>query len=57
LFVKTGSGRQRFNVLAAMNAITHEAYIKAQSVCELLHKLAGLGLKIPITLVLDNARY
>ncbi|NJK45799.1 MAG: hypothetical protein HC933_17405 [Pleurocapsa sp. SU_196_0] len=47
-----------------MNAITHklvmvtnEAYIKAQRVCELLHKLAGLGLKIPITLVLDNARY
>jgi transposase len=29
----------------------------AQSVCELLHKLAALGLCIPITLVLDNARY
>ncbi len=64
LFVKTGSGRQRFNVLAAMNAITHElvlvtndAYINAQSVCELLRKLAALGLSIPITLVLDNARY
>jgi len=41
LFVKTGSGRQRFNVLAAMNALTHElvlvtndAYINAQSVCD-----------------------
>jgi len=64
LFVKTGSGRQRFNVLGALNAVTHElitvtneTYINAQSVCELLHKLAALGLSIPITLVLDNARY
>jgi len=47
-----------------MNALTHElvmvtndAYINAQSVCELLGKLAALGLSIPITLVLDNARY
>lgn len=64
LFVKSGSGRQRFNVLGALNAVTHqlitgtnETYINAQSVCELLHKLAALGLNIPITLVLDNARY
>jgi transposase len=64
LFVKSGSGRQRFNVLGALNAVTHElitvtndTYINAQSVCELLHKLAALGLCIPITLVLDNARY
>jgi transposase len=64
LFVKTGAGRQRFNVLGALNAVTHElimvtndTYINAQSVCALLHKIAGLGLKIPITLVLDNARY
>jgi hypothetical protein len=53
LFVKTGAGRQRFNVLAALNAVTHElitvtneTYINAQSVCELLHKLAALGLSI-----------
>jgi transposase len=64
LFVKSGSGRQRFNVLGALNAVTHElvtvtneAYINAQSVCELLQKIAGLGLLLPITLVLDNARY
>jgi transposase len=64
LFIKSGSGRQRFNVLGALNAITHElvmvtneTYINSQSVCELLHKLAALGLSIPITLVLDNARY
>jgi transposase len=64
LFVKAPSGRKRFNVLAALNAITHEVimvtndtYINALSVCELLQKLADLGLTIPITLVLDNARY
>ena len=55
---------QRFNVLGALNAVTHElitvtndTYINAQSVCELLNKIAALDLKIPITLVLDNARY
>jgi transposase len=64
LFVKTGSGRQRFNVLGALNAVTHELimvtnddYINSNSVCELLRKLAGLGVELPITLVLDNARY
>lgn len=64
LFVKSGSGRQRLNVLGALNAITHElilvtneTYINAESFCELLHKIAALGLRIPITLVLDNARY
>jgi transposase len=64
LFIKSSCGRQRFNVLGALNAITHElvmvtneTYINSQSVCELLHKLAALGLSIPITLVLDNARY
>ena len=64
LFVRAPSGRKRFNVLAALNAITHEvitvtndSYINALSVCELLKKLADLNLDIPITLVLDNARY
>jgi transposase len=64
LFVKTGSGRQRFNVLGALNAVTHELimvtnedYINSKSVCDLLRKIAELGLGLPITLVLDNARY
>jgi hypothetical protein len=63
LFVKAPCGRKRFNVLAALNAITHEvitvtnhSYINALSVCELLKQLAALNLTIPITLVLDNAR-
>jgi len=44
IFIKSPSGRKRFNVLAALNAITHELvmvtndeYINALSVCELLN--------------------
>jgi transposase len=62
--VRAPSGRQRFNVLGALHAITHqlitvtnESSINALSVCELLEKIAALGLSTPITLVLDNARY
>lgn len=61
LFIKVPAGRQRFNVLGALNAITHElitvtndTYINAESVCQLLVKLAELNLGVPITLVLDN---
>jgi DDE superfamily endonuclease len=66
LFVPGPSGRRRYNVLAALDAITHRvirvsnhAYINAESVCALLREVAaGLaGLKGPVTLVLDNARY
>jgi len=64
LFVKAPSGRQRLNVLAALNAVTHEVltvknltYITAETVCELLSLLAGTHPGIPITIILDNARY
>ena len=64
LFVKAPAGRSRFNVLGAINAITHdlitvtnESYINSQSICELLWKIYHLNLCIPITLILDNARY
>jgi transposase len=64
IFIPAPSGRQRFNVLGALNAITHElitvtnnSYITSQQVCELLDKLAALNLNMPITLFLDNARY
>ena len=64
IFIQAPSGRQRFNVLGALNAITHEmitvtndTYITATSVCALLEKLAALKLQVPITLFLDNARY
>lgn len=64
LFIKAPAGRKRFNVLGALNAITHElimisteTYINAQSICELLEKIAQRYRGIPITIVLDNARY
>jgi Transposase and inactivated derivatives len=64
LFVKAPSGRQRLNVLAALNAVSQErvtvtnlTYITAATVCELLRLLAGSYPSIPITVVLDNARY
>jgi transposase len=64
LFVKAPSGRQRLNVLAALNATTKEiftvrnlTYVTAETVCELLRLLAGADPGMPITIVLDNARY
>jgi len=64
IFIKAPSGRQRFNVLGALNAITHElisitndTYITSTEVCQLLNKLVDLNLGVPITLFLDNARY
>lgn len=64
LFVRGASGRQRYNVLGAVNPLTQElirvcnqTYINSHTVCELLHKIAALGLATPITLVLDNAAY
>ena len=64
LWLKAPSGRQRLNVLGALNAVTHElitiindTYINSQSVCDLLRKIADLNLMMPVTLVLDNARY
>lgn len=64
LFLKAPAGRKRFNVLGALDAITHElitvtndTYINAESFCELLLQIAQLNISIPVTLVLDNARY
>lgn len=64
LFVRAASGRQRFNVLGAWNAITQElvavtntTVVNTETMCELLRKLASQGLVRPITVVLDNARY
>jgi len=64
VFIQAPCGRQRFNVLGALNAITHElititndAYINAESVCALLEKIANLYVGIPISIFLDNARY
>jgi transposase len=64
IFIRAASGRQRFNVLGAWNAVTHQliavtntTVVNTETMCELLGKIAALGLTGPITLVLDNARY
>jgi len=66
MFIKSPSGRNCFNLLGALNAIIHELivitddkYINACSFCELLWNISCkyANINIPITLVLDNARY
>lgn len=64
MFIRGGSGRKRYSVLGAWNAVTNElvsittdATVTAETMCALLLKIAALGLRGPITLVLDNARY
>jgi transposase len=64
LFVRAASGRKRYNVLGALDAVTHrlvrvtnQGYINAESVCALLRSVAEAAVGRPITLVLDNARY
>ena len=49
VFIQAPSGRQRFNVLGALNASTHalitvtnDAYITVESVCALLEQIANL---------------
>ena len=64
LFVRAASGRQRFNVLGAWNAVTrtlvavtNTTVVNTETMCELLRKIAAQGLTGTVTLVLDNARY
>jgi transposase len=64
IFVRAASGRQRFNVLGAWNAVsrqliavTNTTVVNTETMSELLQKITALGLTGPITLVLDNARY
>ena len=64
VFVRAASGRQRFNVLGAWNAVTRQlltvtntTVVNTDTMCELLRTLAAEKLVGPVTLVLDNARY
>ena len=64
IYVRAASGRQRFNVLGAWNAVTRElititntTVVNSDTMCELLRAVAKRGLIGPVTLVLDNARY
>lgn len=63
-YVKSVSGRKRFNVLGALHVVSQELvtvtnhdYINALSVCQLLENLHQLYADLPIVLVMDNARY
>ena len=64
VFVRAASGRQRFNVLGAWNAVTRRllavtntTVVNTDTMCQLLRRIAAEGLAGPVTLVLDNARY
>jgi transposase len=65
MFVRAASGRKRFNVLGALDSVSHKlitvtnhSYINSESVCALLRAVAATAVPgIPITMVLDNARY
>ena len=63
-FRRAPAGRQRFNVLGALQAITpalltvtNDTDMTATEVCALLRHLAALNRGVPLTIVLDNARY
>lgn len=64
IFLPSSCGRSRYSVLGAWDAInrrlvsvTTTATVNSETVCELLRKIAAMGLTGPITLVMDNARY
>jgi len=64
LFIKSASGRNRINLLGAVNARTKEiisvyndTYIKAPTVVELLKMIRKRYRKKQLYVVLDNARY
>jgi transposase len=63
-FIKTFSGRKRYNVLGALNYLTkkvtvvaNDTYITAVEVCDMLRKVAMEYAGKPVHIVLDNARY
>ena len=64
LFVKASSGRNRINVLGAVNAMTKEiitcsntTYITAETIISFLTQLREHYGELPLKIVLDNARY
>jgi transposase len=64
IFVKTAPGRFRLNVIGAIHATTQEltalyndTYITADTVVQLLERIAEQYNGLPIHIILDNARY
>lgn len=63
-YIKSTPGRQRFNVLGALHAITLElvtvcnaSKVSSEEMVQLLDRLKSRYVDAPIVLVLDNARY
>ena len=63
-FLPTSSGRIRYNVLGAIDAVSHNlitfcnnGYINSTTVCELLSQIRNLDREIAVTIVVDNAKY
>lgn len=62
--VRAASGRQRFHVLGAWDAVTRRllavtntTVVNTETMCDLLRKIAVEKRVGPVTVVLDNARY
>ncbi len=63
-FVRTFSGRKRYNVLGAIDyatksvlTVVNDTYITATEVCEMLQKISKEYAGREVHIVLDNARY
>ena len=63
-FIKTYSGRKRYNVLGVLNfvskkmtTVANDTYITSIEVCDLLKKIALEYAEKPIHIILDNASY
>ena len=64
LFLRSSSGRKRYNVLGAYSnrdtsliTITNEDYVNSDTIVELLIKINNVHPDSKVTLVMDNARY
>jgi transposase len=64
VFIKSSSGRKRWNVLGALDAVSlqvhtlcNDTYINSSVVCDFLKQLRDTYGTKPITIFLDNARY
>jgi transposase len=63
-FIKTFSGRKRYNVLGALNfttkkvtTVANDTYVTAVEICKMLRKIAAEYAGKAVHIVLDNARY
>ena len=63
-FVRTFSGRKRYNVLGAIDyvtkrilTVTNDSYITATEVCDMLRIIAVKYSEKTVHLIMDNARY